>query len=332
MPGFRSIFLTCFVLCAIACGTSSNSAPSSDSDGGDAGPAEVPDGAAVVPTGPANEWASFIDQWCQIQTPCCAAAGLKTDREQCKKFFDALYNQPDNPYDPATGNECLVELRRWAKTSFLCGIMISNGGPSCVRLTPRKGALRSKKPGETCKDLYDCASSPEGEVDCVNTETDAGSGGKICQIQVVGKNGDGPCVGLYDGGNITTVRMNEKIAPSKVYVCDRQDHLRCDATTRKCMPARVQGEACDYDCDAGLGCLAGHCAPPHAMGESCADASSGDICTPGLVCSQSQGGCIAPADDGKACIAGAGCKSMFCDGKVCKSQSENPLRVSWCGK
>jgi len=326
----RRCYVTSFLSFAIACGSSSNSGSPSAAGDGDGGALEAPDGA-VVPTTPGTEWSSFIDQWCEIQNPCCAAAGLNTDRAQCRAVFDRFYDRPGNPYDAAAGNECLAQLRRWAKTPLLCAITIDNGGPSCKRLTLRKGALHDKKPGEACENLYDCASSAEGEVDCVSTRTDAGSG-RICQLQVVGKNGDGPCVGLYDGGNLLTVRTSQQIAPAKVSVCDRTDHLRCDGATLKCMPARGPGEVCDYDCDVGLGCIAGHCATPHVVGESCADATSGDICTPGLFCSQGQGGCIAPADDGQPCIAGAGCKSLFCDAKVCKSQTENAGRVNSCGK
>ena len=128
---------------------------------------------------------------------------------------------------------------------------------------------------------------------------------KICQVQVVGKEGDAPCVGTIDSEG--AVRWVDSAA-SKGFTCDLKDNLRCDATS-KC--ARVQ--------DVGGSCSEG--AP-----DECAKAADCDI---------TKGQCVARLPLGATCNPGgpSNCTAGYCDRRktVCTASAADgaPCNETW---
>lgn len=78
-----------------------------------------------------------------------------------------------------------------------------------------------------------------------------------------------------------------------------------------CMVPRALGEPCDYsECDAGLGCKDGRCAPPAALGEECGGSLG---CAEGYCSHSKPERCEPIPDEGEDCS-----KSLVCrEGLVC---------------
>jgi len=79
--------------------------------------------------------------------------------------------------------------------------------------------------GGACRQEGDCPISPQGWVDCM--ESDPTNDAHICQLRVPGKAGDGPC----DGSATWPA-----IVPLAVFDCYATPNLACDSTTNKCVP------------------------------------------------------------------------------------------------
>lgn len=121
--------------------------------------------------------------------------------------------------------------------------------------------------GAACDWDDDCAASPEGRVECVTRFDEATNGWVgLCQVQIPGKEGDGPCASLGS--------FSDEV-PARVRTCEGP--LYCEPDGRVCAPRGEVGAACSYadteSCVETAYCdISGACAARAAFGESCSDA------------------------------------------------------------
>jgi hypothetical protein len=261
---------------------------------------------------------AFIASYCDLLSPCCSKAGLRSDGQQCRLFFGLV---PKSSYDKQAGEACLAEERAKAGNPEFCQ---SNGGggesPSCAKVFGEKAG--SMKPGETCDSDNDCAASSEGKVACA---TAFSGGGQIrkCQVQVRGKAGDKPCVASVEGiSRLFNTSVDD--VPSKGYLCYDADNLRCDSTSSSCVPFNTAGETCtssfNGECAAGTYCddTTKKCTAQKALGAMCSDDgfSSHSQCAAGGYC-KAPGVCTAQVADGGTCSSDNECKSNRCVNSKC---------------
>src|SRR5216684_7400980 len=101
----------------------------------------------------------FIAKYCAEFSPCCAKAGRPTDGAACRAVLGAL---APASYDPAAGNECLMEIHAAASSPTFCDNTAS--GPSCNKVFSTSGG--TVQPGGTCTQDQECAPSAEGRAMC----------------------------------------------------------------------------------------------------------------------------------------------------------------------
>ncbi len=275
---------------------------------------------------------SFIAQLCQQYMPCCAKAGKPADGAQCRAFYGAF--AASNNYDPAAGSACLSEVKAAAASPTFCDNATStNVSPSCGKVFPASGG-GSKKPGETCAQDNECASSTEGPVECRSLFKD-GATIKKCQVQIAGKAGDTPCLGTVDG-NITSYNSSgdTDILP-RGYLCNVKDGLRCDSTTDKCVAIAKVGEPCEgfgsnlCTDDAFCDTTQKKCVARKAVGEMC----TSDQCVEGAYCNTTTRLCTASLAVGAACKSSSECITRSCvNGACAKSGSGTDFTTAFlCG-
>lgn len=274
---------------------------------------------------------SFIAQLCQQYMPCCAKAGRASDGAQCRAFYGAFASS--STYDAAAGSACLSEVKAAAASPTFCESGMSSGtSPSCAKVFNRAGG--TKKPGETCTEDDECAASSEGEVECRSLFRD-GATIKKCQIQIVGKAGDTPCLGTVDG-NITSYNSSgdTDVLP-RGYLCNVKDGLRCDSTTDKCVAIAKVGEACEgfgsnlCTDDAFCDTTQKKCVARKPVGEMC----TSDQCVDGAYCHTTTRLCTASLAVGAACKSSTECVTRSCvNGTCAKSGGGTDLTTAFlCG-
>lgn len=281
-------------------------------------------GSGSVGNGGAATSDSFIDQYCGLLQPCCQQAGLRTDGVACKAF--ATFAAAQGTYDPQAGDRCITELRAQSATSEFCKNPSLNAA-SCRNVYASKGS-GTKAPGAPCSDDDECAPSAEGTAECVF----AGSDKRVCQIQIVGKDGDNPCVGTRDGNTLSSFGTSGADTPARGFVCDTKDNLRCDSKTKNCTLLVAEGAPCTSSdaCVKSAFCdqlVTKTCVKRFAPGEDCSKNST--ACEKTATCDSSTKKCVALAPDGSPCSTSSGCASRSCVNGTCGAGSSVSLL---CGK
>jgi hypothetical protein len=253
---------------------------------------------------------SFIDQYCALYAPCCQKAGLRTDGVACKAL--GTYALSQHAYDPASGGQCLSELRASSSAPDFCAKRFD--ADSCDRAFG-SGSGGTNAPGAECASDSECASSTEGKVSCAF----ASGGKRFCQVQIDGKAGDTPCLGTRDG-SITSFEGSSgdpASPPSRGFICDVEDGVRCDGTSHTCVALVAEGSPCagSNGCVATAYCDGQTCVKRLAAGADCSHQSS--ACERGAVCDPNTQQCKALADDGEACSTGNQCASHICASGKC---------------
>jgi hypothetical protein len=273
----------------------------------------------------------FIAKLCDLYMPCCAKAGKPADGAQCRAFYGAFAG---TNYDAASGNACLSEVKAQSSSPTFCETGTSSStSPSCSKVF--SSAAGVKKPGEECTQDSDCAASSEGSVDCRSLFKD-GATIKKCQVQIVGKAGDTPCLGTVDG-NITSYNSSgdTDVLP-RGYLCNVKDGVRCDSTTDKCVAIPKIGEACtsgtaactdDAYCDS----TTKKCVARKPSGSMCSSFTTNE-CADGLYCNSTTKVCTTAIADGAACKSSSECLSRSCvNGSCAKAGSSNLTTAFLCG-
>lgn len=264
---------------------------------------------------------SFISQYCSEFMPCCSAAGKSADGSQCRALLGAL--TPSTGYDAAAAGKCLDETRAASKTATFCEDGMSNStAPSCQRVFSGSGGTR--KPGETCSEDDDCAPSTEGKVDCRSLST-GGMTIMKCQVQIVGKAGDSPCVGTVDGNATFYSTSGQTDIPLKGYLCYVKDGLRCDSTSKACKAIPKVGEPCEYSgstsCtkDAYCDTATDVCVARKTAGAAC---TSDTQCAEGTYCSSTTRVCTTALAVGATCTTSQECGDNRCVNGKCEKSND----------
>jgi hypothetical protein len=263
-------------------------------------------GGDAAGTGPANTQSAFINQYCDVYGPCCAATG-RTCRSTLTTFLGLFLAAT---YGQAAGETCLAALREAAKQPGFCET--SKDKP--IACAPALGQTGTVAPGAACAVTNDCAPSPEGSVDCFHPNTTS-----FCQVQIRGHAGDGPCVWTADVGSFSGSGFTAQDGIARGYLCYLADGLFCDLGTG-CAARRGPGGAClgnescadtafcDYTLAGGT-CVARKPADARCVGE--------DECAKGYYCKSSAGTCSPKLPERAVCATGAECLSALCDNSAC---------------
>ena len=289
---------------AVACGGSSSSGSSS----GGAGTADAP---------------SFVSSYCAIMAPCCATVNKPTDGVQCRAVVTALTGA--SKYDAAKGATCLDEMNAAKGTPGWCeGTSTANVSDCKQVFGTSSGGGGTKNPGDLCNSTTECASSPDGKVEC---QTYFGTGGaqtKICQVQIPGKVGDTPCLGTKVGG-VTTMDIGGTPMP-RGYICDHASGASCNKPGDACVALIAVGGDCggaSNGCadDAYCDFTSSKCVARLAQGAPCTGNSA--ACQAGLYCDATAKTCAAAIPDGQPCAAPKPCVSGVCINGQCGSSSSS---------
>lgn len=268
---------------------------------------------------------AFVSDYCAAFSTCCAKAGRPADGASCRAFIGAFTSQAG--FDQAAADKCLADINAAKSRADFCDTGTSP--PSCENVFQGNGNGGGKAPGETCSSDSDCASSPEGKADCASSFKD-GMTVKKCQIVIVGKAGDSPCVSTIDG-NITYFSSSSSgDIPNKGYSCDKASGLVCESMTQKCTALAKEGDACasDQSCEKNLYCDFGgtsKCTPRVAVGGTCTFSN----CVTNAFCDDKTKTCVAKTPTGGACTTSSACEGGNCTNGKCGS---NDLSLAFlCG-
>jgi hypothetical protein len=277
---------------------------------------------------------AFVGSYCDLFTPCCAKASLRSDGQSCRALLGAL--APVGSYDKQKGEACLAEMKAAAARSDFCDSSSSSTPAVCDQVFNNSGG--TKQPGETCDEDSDCAASAEGKVECMSNFS-AGAQVRKCQVQLHGKLGDTPCGGTVKGKSTYYEGSAGADVPSKVVLCYDVDGLRCDGSPKACIAYKAVGEACLSngtfgDCVATAYCdSAQHkCAARKPTGAACggASASSQYECVMGNYCTTA-GMCAAQLALDAACTTDNQCLTDNCVNGSCKANGGDFGLALLCG-
>ncbi|MDX2020971.1 MAG: hypothetical protein SF187_12090 [Deltaproteobacteria bacterium] len=280
--------------------------------------------------GDASTASEFASSYCGLLKPCCAMAGLATDGKQCEAFIGFF----STGYNADKGRACLDELRANSQKSDFCDLNPTSSATCDGVFTSASG---KKKPGETCEDDDECAASAEGEVDCA-TEFVNNARIQKCQVQVRGKEGDGPCTGTVDGSLTSFGGAESTDVPAKAFLCYVADGLSCSSKTGVCTKIQPIGGACQssfqsYQCvdEAYCDTTKMMCVAKLAVGAPCSFVST---CVDAAYCDEATDVCVARRANAAACDNDDQCLSDNCvNGKCATDTSVSDFGLSFvCGE
>jgi hypothetical protein len=272
----------------------------------------------------------FASSYCDLIKPCCAAAGLPGDGKQCRAVFTAFSGL--GTFNEAAADQCLSELRQASSRGDFCAG--NYDPPSCNQVLGEDRG--NKKPGETCTEDEDCATSPEGETSCQRAST-GGAEIRKCQVQVKGVEGSSPCVATVDGSTtISSSSFGATDVAAKGYLCYVSDGLTCRAGT--CVKIEQVGGMCTSsvarECVAAAYCDTAKkmCAQRKSAGAACTGGFFNDQeCAAGTYCADGTKVCTALAAKGAACTEDDACASGNCvNGKCGAEEADFGLQII-CG-
>ena len=282
----------------------------------------------------AGSASGFVSSYCQAYTPCCQKAGKPTDGASCRAFLGAFTS--NQTYDPVAGQQCLDAVNAAsAQPDFCTGGSSSLDSSACTNVFKPQGGGGTKAPGDTCAQDSECAASTEGKVTCATHFESGGGQTRTCQLSIVGKEGDSPCIGTKNGNVTSYSSSSNATPPSRGYVCDIANGIACDSTANKCTHIGAVGEDCSTN--ALYACVtAGYC---DSKTKKCvaelaagADCSSFEPCAEGTYCEQTSKKCTTRTPDGAACTTSSECKSESCVNKVCSASGSSDFGTALlCG-
>lgn len=273
---------------------------------------------------------SFVSEYCDLVAPCCKAEGLKTDGKQCRALYGALSGAAS--YDAEAGDECLAQVRAAKDQADFCSVGFSP--VACDRAFEARPS-GSRKPGETCDQTRDCAGSAEGSVECeTNFVGDVNI--RKCQVQIIGKAGDGPCLATVDGRFTSYVSSSSNDVLARGYLCRVADGLHCEED-RGCVVISGIGGSCTSDFDP-YACTAdgrcdtkiGKCVARTAQGAPCEP--SADQCVAKNYCDSASMTCKPTLAVGAACTDSDECSSSNCVNSKCDNDGLTDFGLDFvCG-
>lgn len=286
------------------------------------------DGAANAAKAEAQAQDEFLDTYCQIVLPCCNKVLTLPDDDAavttCKTHISTI--DPQTYKNAQARTDCITQARAAAPKPDFCTDFQAMDIPACPDASRAK-TLGTKKAGEVCTSVADCAPDYTGVVDCQSG---------VCQLRKRGKEGDGPCDKTIDTsaakGPVATVSPNAA-SGGTVFDCFLTlDGLQCDSVTQKCQkPLAEKGPTCgatsecafDHFCDAD----SRQCFPKLPVSSKC---DTDDECQGH--CDQDSGGfCVTYSDVNGDCSDTSWCKKgLECDSGKCVDPAADPKLASTC--
>lgn len=277
---------------------------------------------------------SFTDDFCATITPCCQALGRPTDGTFCRALVAAAGN--GKQYDAAKGSACLDEVRAATSKPGYCEGTAAVATPSCKAVFGKAAASGGKAPGEACVEDAECAPSVEGEVGCTSGQDEKGSEVRICQLQLRGKENDGPCLATREENEGSYSYATSERPESRAYFCFVDDGLYC-AASRKCARIGRAGSPCsstydEYACGKDGYCNMGSktCATKIAIGGACSPTDRS--CVDKAFCDPESKKCTAAKATGAPCGQNDECESTRCINKACQASKAGAAVGEYCGK
>lgn len=309
----------CICLCTFTvvagCGLTTPSADSGDDD--DASGDDSRGGGKRSGAIDASTIDGFIKSFCEAEAPCCVEGGLHGDPLRCAAFLNSSLGPVQ--YDASHGARCVAWIEQASRDYTIC---IASGTAPPADCDLALGTGGTKLPGESCSTSADCASSPEGEVNCSATYSFDMTIMK-CQLVLDGKLGDGPCVATraLDGSEFLGGPNDD--VPARGYVCDQRRGLYCDGSA--CAAMSGVGGPCNEAaaCESGTFCdyASSTCAPRRAPGAAC-DSLYGQ-CAAGTYCDDDSRTCATSLGAGAACASSQSCSSLNCVNGTCSGDEPN---------
>lgn len=277
-------------------------------------------GGSTSSSGGAGTADTFATEYCKLFSGCCAKIQKTYDEAKCRATI-ALFTGSAS-YDAAKGQTCLDAARAEASSPTFCDGASDATSEKCSVVFSSGGG--SRQPGETCSAESDCASSPDGDVQCA-TSFSGGATTKVCQVLVRGQDGASDCIG-YKDGNITSTSLANGTPPARAVICFTADGLFCNEDTKKCERSRPVGGECTttsaFACDKSAYCdsTTKRCVARKAAGETCAAKSE---CADGTYCDTDSKTCKATIPIGESCTKSDQCgsKASCTNGKCATSSS-----------
>jgi hypothetical protein len=163
--------------------------------------------------------------------------------------------------------------------------------------------------GATCGTTSECAKPSAGAIFCAGGGPNDEETG-VCQVTLRGQEGDGPCPTIATNSGTVTSQ-----AP-RVYYCSSADGLFCNEVTAKCSKLGAVGSSCADStmCARGTYCdpSGRKCVVAKVVGEAC-DPNVISECGPAVYCTIDTDRCTAFLLDGAACSdSTALCLSLNC--------------------
>lgn len=284
-------------------------------------------GCALAPACSSEEdakvltYEAFTERYCAAHTPCCQLASLPTDGATCRASMRQFAFLID--FDPVVGDACLKEIAATTADPLYCQDFPEKF-PSCLKAT---GARRATTPvGGTCTSDLQCAQPMGMTTVC----TGGGSENGICQQELPGKLGDGPCFGEALAPGFPLYSDSEaRNSVTVSYLCEVG--LRCNEDTRKCEVPMSITTACDESnassrCKRSSYCdlQKGTCVPRKAAGAAC---QSHEECFEARAfCDPAAAVCTPVRAPGQACGDNDECAG-YCEGGICEGDPKIDTRI-----
>lgn len=285
-------------------------------------------GGSTSGGGGAGDAQSFVNQYCDVFQPCCAQAGRPTDGAVCRALLGGV---TASAYNAAKGQQCLDEMHAaQSKPDFCNGIP----SPASCNEAFATGGGGTVQPGGQCSKDGDCASTGEGKVDCQSSFTN-GATTRYCQVQIDGKAGDTPCLGTRDGNLTSYSGGGSTDKPTRGFICDLANGVRCDSTSKACVALKNSGETCSgatSDCVKTAYCdfTQKKCVDRLPTDSPCGVSGSTDVCQPKNYCDTTTKKCTVQLGVGAGCARSDQCESKSCVNGKCGAGGDLGLALL-CG-
>jgi hypothetical protein len=252
----------------------------------------------------------LIEGLCTMAEPCCGRAHRDDGGRQCRTGMESMLAA--GAYDSHAGATCMAMLRA-SSPAAVCEIVTASASPCQTAIGPNRHP-GSKRPGEACVTSADCAASADGEVECRQDPA-----GRWCELQLRGKEGDGPCIGTVLPREMVATPEPAGTRPARAFLCYHDDDLQCDqAAGSRCARPKPTGASCDSDAECGKDAYCRiyefACRPLKPIGASCNPEVS---CVEGAYCPLTTHICTAWLPAGAACSSDEQCHSHQCEHGSC---------------
>jgi hypothetical protein len=269
----------------------------------------------------------FLGDYCSIILKCCNQILQKdvNDVAGCKAHLRQI--DPVTIANKDARDACLTQARAAAPDPAFCKDFAQANTPACPDPSRAK-EKGTKKPGEICNVVDDCAPDFTGIVDCAQG---------ICQLRVHGAEGDGPCDTTIDGDVV--LPLAEPSTDPKVFTCYRKGTkgTQCDSVSKTCIAPLADHDPCEDTSQCAITdfCDADEkrCFPKLPKDSKCSvdDECKGHCKLSTTGTSKGSGFCVDPLDADGDCELTSWCKAgLECTSGKCTAPGPDTRLAATC--